>query len=129
MPVTVLPDAETLAVAALAAQSSITAICSTRISTVIPSAPTFPLIRVTKVGDFGYDNEGASDVVLQVECWADDDATASLLARTVQACWLDLRRITGGGWTALTEFTSGPMPDEESQRARYILGLEMRIGA
>jgi hypothetical protein len=131
MPVTVLPDAETLAVAALAAQASITAICSTRIGTRIPDAPTFPLIRVAKVGDYGVDPEGSSVVVIQVECWADDDATASLLARTVQSCYLDLRRITGGGWTALTDIPSGPIPtpDPESGRARYLLELDMRIGA
>lgn len=130
MPMTLMPDAEALTVTALTAQAAVVAI-TPRISTVIPPAPIFPLIRVTKVADYGIDREGSSGVLIQVECWADDDATASLLARTVQACVGDLPRVTGSGWVALVDVPSGPIPtpDPESERARYILDLEMFVGA
>jgi hypothetical protein len=130
MPTPLLPDAEELAKTALAAQSAITTICGSRIDTVIPNPAVYPLIRVTKVGDLGPDNEGRADVVVQVECWADSDATASLLARTVQACRIDLRGTQASGWLALTDVTSGPIatPDPDSSRSRYILDLIMSVG-
>lgn len=130
MPDPLLPDPETLLVSRLAAQSSITAITSTRIGTRIPSEPVYPLIRVAHVGGSPNGDGASAFAALQVDAWADDDATASLLGRTVVAVLRDLRAITGSGWVALTDITSGPLPvpDPDSQRHRYISTLEMRFG-
>ena len=112
-------------VAALAAQATVTAI-TPRIGT--RWSGTYPAIRITKVGSFFVDNEGAEDVSFQVECVADDDATASLLARTVVSVVDDLRGSYGGGKLALTDPT-GPIPayDEVAERARYDVTLDGRV--
>lgn len=124
------PDPEQLVIASLKAQSAIAAICGDRIDTVMPNPAQFPLIRVTLVGDFGPDGEGSNDVVLQLECWADDDATASLLARTVVACRLDLRASTAAGWIALTDVSSViPAPDPDSSRSRFNVDMPLRVGS
>lgn len=126
MPLPLMPDPEVVFVAALAAQSSITAI-TPRIGT--RWSGTYPAIRVTLVGDSGAEQEGSRFVSFQVECVADDDATASLLARTVEACRLDIRRQTAGGWLALTDVTSIiPGYDEVTERARYDVNVEGTIG-
>jgi hypothetical protein len=130
MPLPILPDAETLAVQALAAQSAVTAI-TPRIGTVIPGSPTFPLIRLAKVAELFTDEEGVEDAQVQVECWADSDATASLLARTVVACRKDMAGTYPAGWVALVGVASGPIPapDPESQRHRYLVTLDLSVGA
>lgn len=130
MPLTLLPDAETVMVQALGAQAAVTAITSTRIGTVIPDTPVFPLIRLTKVAERFTDEEGLEEVTVQVECWADSDATASQLARTVVAARKDMRGVYAGGWMGLVDVASGPTPapDPESQRARYILDLDAAVG-
>lgn len=128
MPFPLLPDPETLVLAALAAQPSITAITGTRIGSRIPDLPTYPLIRVARVGG-GPDSPSSERVVVQIECWANDDATASLLARTVIAAHVDLRNATAAGWVALTNPVSViPLFDQVSEKARYIIDVEMETG-
>ena len=128
MPVSLLPDPETLMVAALKAQPSVTAIVAARIGTRIPDVPTFPLIRVTHIAG-GPDTLASEFVVIQIECWADDDATASLLARTIVACHTDMRNVSAAGWLALTDPVSLiPMPDPVSERFRYIIDLDVEMG-
>lgn len=130
MPLTVLPDAEAIFVQALAAQSSITAITSTRIGTRIPDTPTFPLIRLTKVAAQFTDEEGAEFATVEVECWADTDAVASTLARTVVACRKDLKGTYAAGWLALPDTTGPtPAPDPDSQRFRYMIDFDATVGA
>lgn len=128
MPLPVLPDAETVMVQALAAQASVTAITSTRIGTVLE--PVFPRIRLAKVAELFTDEEGLEDVQVQVECWAESDAEASLLARTVVAARKDLAGSYAAGWVGLVGVASGPIPapDPDSERHRYLLTLDAAIG-
>ena len=128
---TVLPDAETVVIQALNASAAVTGIVGTRIGTRIPDTPTWPLIRVAKVAEVFTDDEGSESSLIQVECWADSDATASLLARTVVAARKDLPGTYAAGWLALVGVDSGPIPapDPESERARYLLTLAVDVGA
>lgn len=127
MPEPLLPDPETLLVAALNATASVTALVGSRIST--NRGSTYPALVVTRVGG-GPDSPASDLALLQLDCWATDDATASLLARTVVAAHRDLRRITAGGWTALTDIQAGPIPvpEEETGLARYVIDLEIQVG-
>lgn len=130
MPLTVLPDPETVTIQALAAQTSIAAIVGTRIASEIPTAPVFPLLRVTKAASIETDIEGREVALMSVECWADTDATASLLARTVVAARKDMSATYAAGWVALVDVSGGPIPayDPESERARWIVDLDIVIG-
>ena len=130
MPLPVLPDAETLAVQALAAQASVAALVGSRIYAVTPDAPTFPLIRVSKVAERFTDEEGAEDCTVQLDCIASTDAEASLLARTVVAARKDMAGHYAAGWVALVDVGSGPIPlhDTEAERYRYVVDLDMQVG-
>lgn len=129
MPLSVIPDVETITVQALNAQPSITALVGARIYAWIPATPVYPLIRVTKTASLFVDEEGLEDARLFVECWADDDNTASLLARTVVAARKDLKGIYAAGWVALTDvFGSVPLHDPNSERFRWTVDLEMSVG-
>lgn len=131
MPLSTLPDAEVLFVQALLLRAPVTAIVSTRIGTRISTTPVYPLIRLTKVAERFTDEEGVELVTVQVECWADSASQASLLARTVVACRLDLRGTYAAGWLSLVEVSSGPIPvpDPISQRERWILDLDASVGS
>lgn len=50
MAVTLLPDAEKTVSAYLRARSEVTALVGDRVYTAIPNSPTFPLVRLTRVG-------------------------------------------------------------------------------
>ena len=124
-----MPDPETVVIAALAAQPSVAAIVAARVASRIPDAPVYPLIRVVRIGG-GPDTPVSEHAVVQVECWAADDATASLLARTVIACHTNMRGTVAGGWLALTDPTTVlPVPDPVSEKARYIIGFDLEIGS
>lgn len=130
MPLPLLPDAETVFVQALAAQAAVSTIVSTRIGTRIPATPVYPLVRLTKVAEQFTDEEGLEFVTVQIECWADADAIASLLARTIVATRKDLRGTWAAGWLSLPDVASGPIPahDPVSQRYRWIVDLDAAIG-
>lgn len=126
MPLPLMPDPEEVFVAAVQAQPSVKAI-TTRIGT--RWSGTYPAVRVTVVGDSGPDGEGSRFVVFQAECVADDDTTASLLARTIESCRIDMRGSFAGGWLALTDVTSiTPGYDEVTERARYDVTFEGTVG-
>jgi hypothetical protein len=117
VPLSVPPDPEAVFVGRLAAQSTLTAL-TPRIGTRLSG--TYPAIRITLVGDSGDDGEGRRFVAFQVEFWADDDATASLMARTFESCRLDIRGSSAGGYLALTDVNSvTPGYDDTSERVRY----------
>lgn len=130
MPLPVLPDAETVGVQALSAQTSVVALVGSRIYAVTPDVLTLPLIRVTKVAERFTDEEGSEDATVQLDCIAATDAEASLLARTVVAARKDMAGHYAAGWVALVSVGSGPVPahDAEAERARYIVDLDLQVG-
>ncbi len=129
MPATLLPSAEVAFVAWLKAQTSLTAIHGGRVGTRLNA--TLPAIRVTRVGNAPVE-VWQDDASLQVECWAADQGTADLLARSVVAALPDIRNttVTGGRIYAYT-ITAGPywQPDDPtlSSSARYILQVSLLI--
>jgi hypothetical protein len=68
---------------------------------------------------------------MQVECWADDEGTADLLARSAVAALTDLSADHPAGAVRGCEVTFGPLwsPDAETGRARYLFGLAFRMYA
>lgn len=129
MPVPLLPDVIDLAITALAAQSPVTALVSTRIYSRRPDNPTWPLLVVSTVDD----DEGRDPALglsrVQVDCWgggngAGYDQQARLLARTVRSVARDLKGTYGGG--VVTGCAPGliiPAPDSDTGRARFIVDL------
>lgn len=128
MPVPVLPDSIALAREALLAQSSLTALVSTRIYDRIPASPTWPLLVLSVVDDLELEwHTGQARV--QVDVWGrsgspTDAAEALNIARVVRSVARDLR----GSWAAgdVSNAAPGtiiPAPDPETGRARYVIDL------
>lgn len=87
MTLTLPVNAEALLVTFLKAQAEVAAICSTRVYTVLPDGPTFPAVRVDRIGGYAVTNIPLhlEAVTLQVNCWAGPKATAYNLAQTCRA--------------------------------------------
>jgi hypothetical protein len=128
MPLPVLPDVVDLAITALAAQSTVTAI-SPRIVSRTTSTSVYPLYEV-----FVVDTGEAGDPVLgesrvQVNCWGGGngpsfDQQALLMARTVRSVSRDLKgTYTGGTIVRCWSELAIPGPDATTGRARFIVDL------
>lgn len=129
-----LPDAEALFGAFLRAQPAVSALVGTRASTRIADVPIWPLVRISRVG--GTQGQRWEDRPrLSAECWADlnDQAGASLLARTVVAVLPDIRGryAVQAGYVVSYELVLGPLwsPDPVSNRPRYIVDVVPSIYA
>jgi hypothetical protein len=117
-----LPSAAALTVAWLKVNTDLAAIHGGRVGTKLN--PTLPAIRVQRIG--GSPSEPWRDEpVMQVECWAVDEGTADLLARTVIAALPTIRK--AGSLTYAIE--SGPFwaPDDPtlSTNSRYLLTVRL----
>jgi len=126
MPVTLLPSAISAAVSWLKNQPTVTAITGSRVGTRLNA--TLPAIRVQRVGN-PPPAEWADDASIQIECWAQDEITAELLARTVIAALPDIRGypVTGGRVHTYT-VSAGPYfaPDEPpSTLARFVMTVDL----
>lgn len=123
----IAPDAA--AIALLKADTTITAITSTRIST--DYLPGTASIRVALVGGSQAEQENWR-AHIQIECWATDQIVAGQLATTVRDRWPTFRGAIGtstqciGAWL---ETNPAWMPDPESDRPRYILTGGLWLGA
>lgn len=132
MPLPLQPDIVALTKEALLAQSSLTALVSTRIYDRLPGAPTYPLLVVTSV-DGGESPEPAiGESRVQVDVWGRPlaDLNARTQAWTITATVLSVVRDLRGTWTAGKIVNSAhlntiPQPDEASGRTRYIVDLQI----
>lgn len=109
------------------AQTDIAALTGGRVGTRLNA--TLPAIRLQRVG-LAPPEPWQDDASIQVECWALDQATADLLARTVVAALPSIRNTTvTGGRVYSYQITSGPFwsPDDPalSTNARYILTVDL----
>jgi hypothetical protein len=129
LPLPLLPDVVDLAITALAAQSTVTALVSTRLYSRLPDVPTWPLLVVTLV-DHDESPEPAFGVArVQVDAWGAGngpgyDQAAFTLARTVVSVARDLRGTYAGG--TIVGCAPGlivPAPDPDTGRARSIVDL------
>jgi hypothetical protein len=109
MPVTPSPDSVGCVIDFIRRQSDMAALvggASPRVSTRLSG--TLPAIRVTLV-DGGPDTTGefgGAHPTVQVECWANDPATADLMMRTFTAA---LPQVKGGTWGGV--YVSGARVD------------------
>lgn len=125
-----LPPAEIAAVIFLRTHPDLAAIHGGRVGTRLN--PVLPALRLNRIGN-APPELWEDDAHLQVECWAADQATADLLARTLVAAWPDVRGypIGSAGRIHTYAITSGPYwaPDdpEASDNARYIVTVSLLI--
>jgi hypothetical protein len=121
-----LPSAAVVTVAWLKENPDLAAIHGGRVGTKLNA--TLPAIRVQRIGGTTPDVY-EDQPVMQVECWAETEGAADLLARTVVATLPSVRGIypTGQVWTVAVE--SGPYwsPDDPSlsNNSRYILTVRL----
>jgi hypothetical protein len=82
----VIPDAERVVVEFLRAQSELDAELDGRIYTVMPTAPTFPAVRVTRWGGWAVINNPLwlDECWCQVDTWGGSKAQASWVARLMR---------------------------------------------
>ncbi len=122
-----LPSAEQVMVTWAKAHTALAAIHGGRVGTRLNA--TLPAVRLSRVG--GVPPEPWRDEPsIQVECWAADQGTADLLARTFVAALPDLRNIVVAGGRVYTGVvTAGPFwaPDDPSlsNNARYIVSISL----
>lgn len=126
MSLTLLPSAPVLTVAWLKGHADLAAIHGGRVGTKLNA--TLPAIRVQRIGGNVPDTY-EDQPVLQVECWAVDEGTADLLARSVVAALPTIRQTTAAGRVYTYAIESGPFwaPDDPalSNYARYILTVRL----
>lgn len=91
-----------------------------------------PSLRVTLLYDEEPPTTWERTPIFQVEVWADDAYAAGVLATRITNVWPTLRRVNAGG-----AYVSGcwidshprPLPDPDTDRARYLLQVGLRIHA
>ena len=126
MTATLLPSAAVVLVAWAKGNAALAAIHGGRVGTKLNA--TLPAIRVQRIG--GTPVETYEDQpILQVECWAADEGTADLLARTVVAALPTARGEYPTGRVYTYSIESGPFwsPDDPtlSNNSRYILTVRL----
>lgn len=133
MPTQLLPDVVAVIRQALLAQSSITALVSTRIYDRIPAMPTWPLLVVTTVDEDEVEGPENLQGRIQIDCWGQSGnethtAEARLIARTVRSVSRDLAGTwTGGKVRAAVAQIALPSPDPITGRARFIVDLLVEL--
>lgn len=94
-PVTVLPDAELAIIQYLRARSEVTALVpGTRITTTMPSSPTFPLVLVERIGGIASVWQRLDEAAIQIDVFGGTRFECQRLARTVRACIMAIRNDT-----------------------------------
>ena len=132
MPTPVLPDPVIAARTALLAQSTLTALVSTRIYYAIPATPTWPLLVLSLVDDDEVRPEALTARV-QVDIWGVGNTTQDVLdckaiAAVVRSVARDLKGTWGGA--SIYSAVAGqiiPNPDTTSGRARHIIDLLLEL--
>lgn len=122
-----LPMPEKVTVALLKGDTVLDALHSGRVSTDLLHGG--PACRVALVADLDPTGEWWQPM-LQVECWADDQADAGELAAAVKTRWPRLGKQTvAGARVSGTWITQGPvfMPDPHTDRPRYLVTVALHI--
>lgn len=136
MPLPVLPDSDAVTIAALAAETAITALVGLRIYDRIPDAPTWPLITVATIFENELTDPIGLDVLEQVDVWGAggsrlDTFNARQIARTVRSVSRDLAGTYASGTVA--GCSAGELrdlgPDPDTGRAHFALDLNLLLYA
>lgn len=127
MPLSVLPDAELLAVGYLRGQAEVAAIVGTRVYTELPAAPVFPLLTLHRFGGVPTVPRRLDAARVQVEAWAETKFAARALAATAQAALFEMVGTFASGVVTGVSYDLGltwsPDTDVEPPRPRYIFGV------
>lgn len=129
MALRLLADAELLAVNVLRADSDLDALIDGRVYTAIPADPTFPLVRVTRIGGIPVIRQHLDVARLQVDVWGSSKYQARLAAAATQAV---LHKAVGahaeGVVTGVDDDLSlSWQPDAETNQPRYVFGVALYI--
>lgn len=124
-----LPDAELLVVNWLRARTEITALVSTRVYTQIPAGPSFPLIRITRIGGIPEIRQHLDVARIQVDAWGTSQYQARTVAATAQAA---LHAAVGLHATGVVSNVDDDLgltwsPDSETNQPRYVFGVALYI--
>ena len=123
MPTPVLPDVEALLGSFLRNHPELTPIHQGRVATRLSG--TYPAIRVSLIAVRPTQILGEYLPELQVECFADDQGVASLLARKASAAMADVIGAYPEGAVRGHDLVFGPFwsPDATTQRPRYLFDV------
>jgi hypothetical protein len=130
--VDLLPNVEALTVHYLLAHSDVSALVGQRVVTVLPNNPTFPLVRLFRIGGIPPLRKVLDEASLQVEAWADRKTQAYTLAATAQAALWDMAGVYAEGVVADVRSTLGLsyLPDPVlNEKPRYVFGVAVRARA
>jgi hypothetical protein len=95
MPINILPDAELALIQYLRSRSEITALVpGSRITTVAPPEPTYPLVRVMRIGGTGTSWGLIDEPAFQVDVIGGSRHLCQQIARTIRACILAIANDT-----------------------------------
>lgn len=126
MTVSLLPSAAAVTVAWLKGNADLAAVHGGRVGTKLNA--TLPAIRVQRIGG-DVPEPWEDQPVLQLECWAADEATADQLTRTLLAVLPTVRGTYPTGVVYTYQIESGPYwaPDDPqlSNNSRYILTVRL----
>lgn len=129
MPLRLLPDAELLTVNYLRGVSDVTALVGTRVYTEIPAQPTWPLLRITRIGGLPTIRQHLDVARIQIDAWGTTKYQARTAAATAQAAiHAAVGPHTQGVVTAVEDdlgLTWAPDPD--TNQARYTFGVSVFI--
>ena len=118
---------------ALAAATSYLRVClgvlADRVATAVPTTMPDNMVKVSLTGS------SRSDIVsdsaqLTVECWADNEPSTSLLARTAHAYMVAAAGTQANGlWVRRVETVGGPQsyPDPDTNKPRYIFTVRWHV--
>lgn len=129
MTLRLLVDAELLAVNYLRATAEVAAIAGSRIYTEIPPTPTYPLVRVTRIGGVPTIRQHLDVARLQIDVWGQTKFQARTLAATVQAAMWAAVGSHAEGVVANVEDDLGLSwsPDPDTDQPRYVFGVAVTI--
>lgn len=124
-----LPDAELLAVNALRTDADLIALVAGRVYTAVPAEPTFPLVRVTRIGGVPVISQHLDVARLQVDVWGATKYQARTVAAAAQAVLHTIAGIHAEGVVTAVEDDLGLswQPDQETDQPRYVFGVAMFV--
>lgn len=125
MSVTLLPDIERILSTYLRSRSEVTALVSTRVYTEIPKDPTFPLVRLTRVGGSPVTSTPlwVDEPLVQFDVWGGPKVLAREIAETIRSVLAEAR-LTAHADASIDDVTFGAfqwLPDDtyEPAKPRY----------
>lgn len=129
MPVRLLVDAELVVVNWLRGHGDVAAFVATRVYTELPPAPTYPLLRITRVGGIPVLRQHLDVARVQIDAWAATKKAARDLAATTQAAMHELPGARPLGVVTAVEDDLGLTwsPDDATDQPRYVAGYAVYI--